>query len=212
MGLRDWFTRRYGFSDKSTLDFVAKRETVYRQFFGGLQEVNHELNPVVPHIDVYVYPPGFQGRDFFTLVTGGLSDFPMDMPPGPTSPRCELIMYAREPAKRCIGFLRYLACIPHVQNTWFSHGSTMTNGQPPEPIFEGSQLDCVLFLFPIVSPDKTIGEHLLLEGQAVNFLWIVPVTNSECELVRHEGLGKMLALMDQNNHPIVLNTLRASYA
>jgi hypothetical protein len=74
---------KLGFSEQPTAHLVAAREQVYADVFGDRFTVSHELLPLVPHIDVYVFEPDDdRGRDFFTLVTGGMSDLPMGVPDG----------------------------------------------------------------------------------------------------------------------------------
>ena len=56
-------------SERSTLENIRKREAAYTAIFGPPVLTYDDVHPVlVPHIDVYVYEPGFQGRDFYTLV------------------------------------------------------------------------------------------------------------------------------------------------
>src|SRR5262245_10701285 len=70
------------FPEFSTLPFVEQREAVYEQMFGKYALVYDDLFPgLIPHIDVYVHEPGHLSRDFYTLVTGGMSDLPMKVPP-----------------------------------------------------------------------------------------------------------------------------------
>jgi hypothetical protein len=57
---------KLGFSEKPTAHLVAAREKVYGEFFGGPFTVNHELLPLVPHIDVYVFEPNEElERDYW---------------------------------------------------------------------------------------------------------------------------------------------------
>lgn len=187
------------------------RDAVYKRFFGNNCTASHELLPLDPHIDVYTYKPRFLKRRFYTLVTSGMSDKPMAVPEGFSYRRVELILYVREPTDTCIRLLRYLAHIPHDQQTWFSAGGTMTNGVPPRPIFPNSALDCFLFLFPVVKPDCTLQEHLRIDGDDVRFMWVVPVSSEECEFVRSQGVAKLMAIFGKRNHPVVLDEMRDSY-
>src|SRR5262245_9254695 len=86
-----------GFPPVSTLPYLERRAAVYEQLFGKYALVYDDLFPgLVPHIDVYVHEPGFQGRDFYTLVTGGMSDMPMRLPadaPAELPRRAEIDFY-----------------------------------------------------------------------------------------------------------------------
>src|SRR5438067_4989118 len=71
---------RIGFTDESTAEFPQAREKVYDTLFGEAVSVFHEVLPLIPHIDVYTFQPGHDGRKWFTLVTGGMSDLEMTLP------------------------------------------------------------------------------------------------------------------------------------
>jgi hypothetical protein len=106
MAMKDWFRRRpapktvgkskggshlikYGNGDapkpeigileESTLANTEDRERIYGELFGESDTVLHELLPLIPHVDVYRFPPNCK-RDVFTFVTGGMSDLPMNAP------------------------------------------------------------------------------------------------------------------------------------
>ncbi len=193
-----------------TAGFVAQREAGYVERFGPYSEVHHELQPIVPHIDVYVHPP-HGDRDFTTLVTGGMSDNPMPVPPGACSPRAELLLYVDEPKQEYVELLRFVAQLPYKQQTWYSYGSTMTNGQPPQPIFDGSVLDCYLFLMPIIESDFEICEAVTIVDSPLQLLWVTPVTSAERQLVMDKGIDAFFPLLNKYDHPLVAAPSRKCY-
>jgi len=199
-----------GFSGESELRFVKQREEVYPQLFGEGFQVNHEIPPCVPHVDIYVFAPTHR-RDYFALVTGGMSNVPMRIPAGPFPGRAELVLYVAEPSETAIEYLRFLAHIPHDQGTWYSPGSTMTNGVPPQPVFENSCLDCVTFLPSPIASHRRLEEMLRLDGSPVGLLWVVPITFPERELVQCGCIESLLDVFERNRHPIVLREDRESY-
>src|SRR3990172_5603140 len=194
----------------SATDLRTHREAIYEQLFGKITVVSHELLLKDPHIDVYTFAPGFADRPCYTLVTGGMSDFAMKDASG-VDLRSELILYVDEPKPLYVNLLRYLAHIPHDQKTWFWHGSTMTNGDPPESLFEASALDTILFLYTVVSPDSKLWEHLVIEGRPAGFLWVVPITGPEREFVREHGVDELMEIFEEREHPVVLDERRKSY-
>ncbi len=196
----------FGFPEKSTLPFVEKREAEYISRFGPYSQVYHELMPIAPHIDVYVHPP-HGDRDFTTLITSGMSDNPMPIPPGPCSPRAELVLYVAEATEEYVDLLRFLAQLPYKQDIWFAYGSTMTNGQPPQPIFDGSVLDCYVFIPPIIETDHDICESVSIEDAPLQVLWAVPITTAERQLIMDPFYG----LLDKHDHPLVVDQSRKCY-
>ena len=211
------FERQIGIPDQSTVAFRRAREAAYNQLFGDALTVSHELLPQIPHIDVYTFKRTFkrpEGDQFvYPLVTGGMSDLPMTLPPqAKDSPRrVELIFYCNEPREEYIQTLRSIAHFPHDSKSWLGDGHTMPNGNPPEPFWGSTELDTLMFMPPIVSKDQTLPEKLQLEGDPVHFLWVVPLTTAECNRKLQNGFDAMLDLFDQNRHPHVFDPHRKSY-
>lgn len=200
----------FGFPETSTLPFVEQRETEYVRRFGPYSQVYHELQPIIPHIDVYVHPP-HSDREFTTLITGGMSDNAMPIPPGPCSPRAELVLYVAAVTEEYVNLLRFLAQLPYKQSTWFSYGSTMTNGQPPQPIFDGSVLDCYVFIPSIIKSDCEISKSVVIADAPLQVLWVVPITSAERQLVMDHGMDKFYELLNKYNHPLVVDQSRKCY-
>lgn len=243
MGFKDWFQRnkpsapseispggskfiRHGEKERrmpgitsfSTLPFIEKRESVYRGMFGEYALVyDDEFPGLVPHIDVYVHEPGFNGRPFYTLVTGGMSDLPMTLPNDapPSAPRrAEIVFYLpanSAPAREYISFLRTAARFVYEYQTALGFGHTIPNGQPPTPIFEGLEFTAILFLYPLFEPDNQLPKQLLLENDPVHLLWIVPLTPAEHRLKLERGTNALLDLFEQMRHPFVFDRVRRSY-
>jgi hypothetical protein len=201
-----------GFLDESTLPQTEERERVYGEVFGKSDTVHHELLPLIPHIDVYDFASSAT-RDFYTFVTGGMSDIPMNVPPelGRDWRRIELVFYAADDKKEYAEFLRHLAHFAHDNNTWLHWGHTMPNGIPPTPLFGSGPLDTVFFMPSIVRPDSELGKRLTIESDPVNLVWCVPITAAECQLKLDRGTRALYDLFDANNHPFVFRGQRSSY-
>jgi hypothetical protein len=203
---------RIGFLDESTLANTEDRERVYADVFGESDTVLHELLPLIPHIDVYRFPPN-RKRDFFTFVTGGMSDLPMNAPAelGVDYRRAEIVFYSTENRDDYSELLRRLAHFVHDNNTWLHWGHTMPNGQPPEALFGTDNLDTLFFMPSIVRPDSSLGERLQIESEPVNLIWCVPITAAECELKLKNGTDALYNLFDKNEHPFAFSGNRPSY-
>jgi hypothetical protein len=203
-----------GFTEEDTSGYAEQREQAFDSLFGEPDTVLHETLPFIPHIDVYSYKPGHAGRDFWTLVTSGMSDLMMTLPEGVNREygRVELIFYCNEPKDSYTELLRTMAHFPHDNKTWLGSGHTMTNGNPPSPIFhESPGLDCFLFIPTIVSPENTFADLVTLAGDPVNLLWLVPITSAERDLKLQKGINAIYDLFDQVRHPHVFTGNRRSY-
>ena len=201
-----------GFAAESNGALVQQREDVYDKFFGDCETVLHEMIPFVPHVDVYRFSPN-ASRDFYTYVTGGMSDLPMASPPeaGPGFRRTELVFYAAEANDEYGELLRWLAHFPHDNKTWLHWGHTLPNGNPPEPFFNSGSLDTLVFMPSVVQPDSELAKHLVWKGEPINLLWCVPITAAECELKLEKGMHALYDLFEANQHPFVFHGSRASY-
>jgi hypothetical protein len=208
-----WAPTRIGFADESTAKFADARRNVYQRFFGDSGEVFREADPLVPRIDVHAYNRrGQDGRDVCTLVTSGMSDLAMNVPPRTKAPRrTELIFYCSQLELQYVETIRWLAHFPHDQKTWIGSGHTIPNGNPPDPFWGSSSLDTILFIPPIVKRDTTLPDELILGGDPVHFLWVVPLTTPECDLKLAEGIDAIFRLFQMNRHPHVFDPKRSSY-
>jgi len=198
-----------------TEGFAQARETAYERLFGGEPlSVSHEVVPMIPHVDVYTFKRSLEGKDVYSLVTGGMSDLAMTLPRRADEQvprRVELIFYCSEPRAEYISTLHAVAHFPHATKSWFGQGHTMPNGNPPGPLWSTKDLDTLFFLQPIVKRDQTLPSELILGGQPVHFLWVVPITTAECNFKLNNGSNAMLDLFQQNRHPYVFDPDRKSY-
>jgi hypothetical protein len=205
---------RIGFTEEAA-KFREARESVYGRHFGEATKVWHELIPLIPHIDVYTYARRYQDRDFYTLITGGMSDLEMTLPAEAkgkgAARRVELIFYCWEAKEEYLKTINGLAHFPHEYKTWIGPGHTVPNGNPPSPLWGSSVLDTVLFLHTILTRDAALSDELKLAGEPVGLLWVVPLTTPECNLKLEKGSNAILDLLGQHHHPFVFDPDRKSY-
>lgn len=192
------------------------REAVYQELLGDydavyLPDLEDPPQDGVPPISIYVFRRDFGQGPFFTLATGGMSDHRMHLPEGvpdtiPT--RAELLLYVRELKDEYVGLLRWLARFPFVDRTWLGFGHTIQLNEPP---FGDSLLRHLLLLTSLISPDKKLPSRLQIEGDPVEFLWVVPITPAEREHKIANGVASLLDLFESNSHPWILDESRPSY-
>jgi hypothetical protein len=210
----EWSEPQKGVPDESSLKFASARETVYHELFGEAQGIFREDVPLLPRIDVRTYVRSSQRGNVFAIVTSGMSDLRMRVPPdvGDDAPRrVELIFYCSEPKREYVETLRWVARFAHDQRTWLSFGHTLPNGSPPAPFWGSEILDTLLFMPTIVTRDQKLPEALVVAGDPVHFLWVVPLSTAECNLKLTKGFGAVLDLFEKNRHPYVFDPTRRSY-
>jgi Suppressor of fused protein (SUFU) len=208
----EWATPQVGLPDEKIWHLRKMRDEVYQRRFGEAKSASHELIPLVPHIDVMEYSRSGDNGSVCTLVTSGMSDLAMNVPAKTEAPRrVELILYCRELNQEYIDTMRWLAHFPHDQKTWIGAFHTIPNGNPPAPLWGSNILDTLFLLPPIVKKDKDLQDELILDGDGVHFLWVVPLTTSECNLKLAKGSDAILDMFQKNRHPHVFDPHRKNY-
>lgn len=188
------------------------RLAVYRRIFGSpLQEMPGD-DSEDPRIDLLVYGPGHAGREFFTIVTNGMSDRAMKTPAevGRDGRRTELALYVDQPGRSWFDLLRILARLPFLHDAWIGHGHTIPNGDPPMPLFPGSELVAMLVLRSNVAPESDMHQVVEVEGDPLNMLMLLPITRGELELKLRDGTDALLAAFNSAQLSFVVDPGRAS--
>ncbi len=174
---------------------------------GRIASVYHELMSDLVHIDVYMIEPT-EERNFFTLVTSGMSDKPMAAPEGyEDCGHTELVIclpphwsmtqeaFQDDANYWPIRWLKLLARLPHEYKTWLYASHTVPNGDPALPFAPNTKLCCALLLRPTLFDDAFKTLELSAEKR-IEFLSVVPLYRGEMELKLDEGLDALLELLD----------------
>jgi hypothetical protein len=84
-----------GFVGQSAAEFAKACEDAYLPHFGEAKHVFHEIIPLIPHIDVMEYYRKGKDGMVCTLVTSGMSDLAMRVPPKTEAPRRVELIFAK---------------------------------------------------------------------------------------------------------------------
>jgi hypothetical protein len=182
-------------------------EAVYEELFGTYDLAFHQLDDEAPHIDVYHHPPT-EGRPFSTFITGGASRLAMTVPTEypEAARRIELALYVAEPRNE-YGIVMYrLARYAQRNDTWIGYWHSV----PGDPIVPGSLLAPVVLLDPPFEPDNALHEHLVVEGDPVELLWVVPITEQELAYKLEHGAEALQERLAERDVPFVLDPGRRS--
>lgn len=172
-------------------------------WLGASSTVVHEIVSTDVHIDVIIVDPT-EKRPFYTLVTAGMSDRPMNAPadlkewqfaelmlclpakwdlPDPFNPAREIAPEYYWP----IHGLKALARMPHKFNTFLCWGHTIGGEDGGIPIAPGLKFNTWLIESPLlVNPEfrtLAIGEH-----DMIHFWSILPIYQEETDLKLKKGL------------------------
>lgn len=207
-GRADWAELLLELAEQGAAGHLARREAHYARMFGHRSSlVWHSTDGKSPHVDVYQFPPG-NGRDYWTLVTGGMSDLrqPALLHSDDIAPRAEILMYVREPKPWMVNALKGLAEMPFDADTFLYWGHTVPNGQPMT--FEPSELTSFFIDHPHLEHPEMLG--LTIDGDEVAFLWLRPITEAERAYAIQRGSQRLSDLLSKLDADPVVDEQRAS--
>lgn len=191
-------------------NWLKVREDHYERHFGPLSEpVMHSTDDAQPHIDVYQFRPSAD-RDYWTLITGGMSDIRQPVPPEApeyVAPRAELLMYVREPKPWMFRALKELAEYPSRHDTCLHWWHTVSNSRSIE--HGASSFSAFFFLPPYFENPQTFGS-LKIAGERVDMLWVVPITSAELDYALERGSEALDELLTEAELDPVVDEERPS--
>ncbi|MEM9539334.1 MAG: suppressor of fused domain protein [Cyanobacteria bacterium P01_E01_bin.42] len=185
-----------------------KLEAHITKYIGTIKEVFHEIISEFVHIDVYIVAPT-EERNFYTLVTSGMSNCPMNCPEPLQEFRYAEILICLPPSWPLnlneeqtpntyfpIEWLKILARLPHQYESWLSYGHTIPNGDPPEPFADNTQLCCCLLSEPLLFEEEFLKLEINKEKN-IYFLSLVPIYQEEMEFKLSHGADALFARLDE---------------
>lgn len=188
---------------------LQAREAHYKRHLGKLdQPVMHSTDDNAVHVDIYQFAPT-RRRDYWTLVTGGMSDQPQQIPAKfrrALASRTELMMYVRKPAAWMFSVLKGLAAYPFESDSYVHWYHTIPNGKPMTA--KPSLLSSWLIIPPIF--EKQTFDALKLGRNRVNFLWVIPITEAERAFATQHGSEALQQVMASRSFNPVVNERRKS--
>ncbi|MXV38053.1 hypothetical protein GO491_05085 [Flavobacteriaceae bacterium Ap0902] len=166
-----------------TADEMEHLENFIDTNYGKIDGVFHEIVSPDIHCDIYIIKPTPE-RNYYTLITGGMGAYEMNVPEGFESyKRAELMINLPpdwdinsedESLSWPIQWLKVLARLPINQNTFLGWGHTVPTGAP----LEGTHFDC----FILLGTQNKAGEDAYLElenGETITFYTIFPLYPEE---------------------------------
>jgi suppressor of fused protein SUFU len=185
--------------DPGTIEAV---EAHVERYIGPIDWVWHEVISDRVHLDVHVVEPTPK-RPFVTLVTTGMSDRPMVVPPDSGLPEyAELLICLPSDWPRSqhdlsdernywpIRWLKTLARLPHDYDTWLGPGHTVPNGDPAEPFADGVGFSAMLVTWPLLVEREAI-ELETKQGRRVALYSLLPLYADELELKLAQGTNAL---------------------
>ena len=196
-GQRDGFAAEFEFAvgDSENIERISAH---IEEYVGPVKTVFHEVISDLVHVDVHIVAPSPE-RDFYTLVTSGMSDRAMTPPPEyPDLKYAELMICLPsdwpmgEEAWKAdenywpVRMLKFLARFPHEYRTWLWAMHTLPHGDPPQPFAANTGM-CGIILLPPVTVRPEFQELQVAGGKTIHFHALVPLHADEMDLKLKQG-------------------------
>lgn len=195
------------FGDEASIDLISRH---IEQHIGPVHHVFHELVSDLVHIDILIVAPTKE-RNFYTLVTCGMSNLPMTVPAGAEDFRYAELMICLPPDWKLseqsiqqeehywpIRCLKMLARMPHEYSTWLYAAHTIPNGDPAEPYASNTKLSGMMLSIPATV--ETINDFFTLTfspDKKVHFFGLLPLYNEEMDFKLQHGADDLFAKLDK---------------
>lgn len=179
------------------------------KYVGESDTVYHEIASDLVHIDIKIVRPSTE-RNFYTLVTSGISDLPMRPPEQAKGCEfAELLIclpadwpldqndFREERNYWPIQTLKFLARFPHKYDTWIWWGHTIPNGDPPQPLADNTALCGVILAPPVLFPAEFF-QLEIDEATTVHFFSVLPLYIEEMNFKLQKGTDDLFDLFDRH--------------
>jgi hypothetical protein len=199
--------------------WIEKIEEHVTRYIGEIDSVYHEILSDVVHIDVFFIKP-IPERNYYTLITTGMSFMPMNTPEGAEGCEYAELMICLPPDWPIsqedlenpdhywpIRWLKMLARFPHDYDTWLGWGHTMPNGDPAEPLSPQTGMSGIILLPPIEVDEDFISLDMG-EGRTVSFYAILPLYSEELDFKLKHGSDPLLDKFDEHGVNEILDLKR----
>lgn len=184
-------------------------------------KVSQALSEIVPGSRVAVnlhIIPASKDRNYITLVTTGMSDYPMDeAEEAAETAYAELLIklpadWPMEQNKMNdernywpLGWLRQTAHIPHLYDGVLGEEVILPNGEPPMPFASNTKLSCIM----VCKPKEADLERLVTsEGKVINFYTLMPIYKEERNIALRRGYEFLMKKLNENGISDVLDIKR----
>ncbi|MBK1789629.1 suppressor of fused domain protein [Persicirhabdus sediminis] len=173
--------------DEENIELISQH---IEKHIGPVANVFHELISDAVHIDIHIVEPSAE-RNFYTLVTSGMSDKAMETPEQCADCQYTELMIclpadwpmSQEEWKDTANYwpvhmLKSIARFPHLYNSWVWAMHTIPNGDPPVPFAENTQMSAILLAPPVTLP-ADFYQLKVDDEKTIHFHCLIPLHNDE---------------------------------
>lgn len=187
------------------IEWLRSRQEFYERCLGVRPSaVWHDENMQHPHIDVYLFAP-FDIAPASALLTSGMSNWPQTLGGGHAASavqRTELLAFARNGKQRSAQLLANIARFAIERNIAISHGDTIR--------FPDDSNSSRTYLCVVASLGSGETSRLIIEGECVQYRWLLPITESERRFVTRCGGAALAQALRDRRVQVCLDVERKS--
>lgn len=200
---------------------IEKISAHIEEHIGPVATVLHEVISDLVHVDIHVVEPTPE-RDFYTLVTSGMSDRPMESPEEYADLRySELLIclpkewpiddeaWQQEEHYWPIRLLKFLSRFPHEYKAWLWAMHTVPNGDPAAPYASNTEMSGMILL-PPVTTGEAFWELPIDAEKTIHFHAVIPLHQVEMDLKLKKGAEALFDGFDKHGVSELLDPHRSS--
>ncbi len=208
--------------DKLVPNSVEEIDNHLEDFFSSDEIlVLHEIESEIIHSDIYIIKPNDKiGRDYYILLTCGLSALPMSVPDKDENeefielvmllPKTWILEYKKfedENNYWPIRLLKELSKLPHKHKTWLGYGHTY--GDPSEDAYSVNNK----FVGAIITESITLPEEFLtisFKGKTIQLYSVIPLYKEELDYKMKNNTKTLMERFEKYNVDEILNINRVN--
>lgn len=226
MGILDRFKKKKAAPEGPlyfyTEDEMAQFEAYIEENFGKIENVLHEIVSPDIHCDILMVPPT-EEVPYYKLITMGMGAYEMNVP-GELKQyeleRAEMVVFlppdwdirsSKEEDYWPIRYLKVLARLPLLCDTWLGFGHTVSSDEENSPFANNTKF-CSIMLVHALNNNYERLDNLRIKGKGkINFYQMIPLYLEELEYKQNKDAETLLGLFDEEDIMPVVNIKRKNY-
>lgn len=217
---------------KRDIEFATENEQTMNaisehveKHIGKISSVFHEIISDLIHLDILIVNPTKE-RNYYTFVTSGMSNLPMNVPEGaedfkfaelmlclPSDWKLSQEAFESEANYWPIYWLKKMARLPHEYQTWLYLAHTVPNGDPAQPFASNTQLSGMILSVPTIVEDLKSFFTLSLPNETdVHFFSLIPLYKEEMDLKLKSGADALFEKLEKAGVNEIINFKRKNVA
>ncbi len=225
MGIFDMFKKKKPAGDGPLYVYTENEMAQFEQYivenFGSFDNVLHEIVSPDIHCDILLVPPT-EDCNYYKLITMGMGAYEMNVPKELKQyelERAELVVYlppdwnlrsSKEEDYWPIRYLKVLARLPLMCDTWLGFGHTVSSDEKNTPYADNTKFCSIMLLNAVNNNYENLDLRIKGLGK-INFYQMFPLYLEELEYKQNSDAETLLNLFDDEDIMPIVNLKRKNY-